>query len=249
MTRSTGKLCALTFAAMVAFSLLLGAVAVAPVSATHGDTTGTVTTAAGNTAISGATVTAYQTSDDSQVATATTDANGSYSMHLSDDEYRIQVVADNYTTVAKTVTLTGGGVVDFSLDESMVLSDKTHSVNNDSEQVYVEVQNTTDYVTATFYGVDSGGNETQVGKVHLTAGATEIVEHRITVDPANYSSYRVEVTGTDAEIIESGVVAKLSGGGGGVVLEGSFASWTIFGIPVWLLVIVAAVLLYVETEE
>lgn len=227
-----GKLKGLLLAFLICLSVVAGPFTAA-VIATHGDTAGNVSAASDGTAIANATVYAYNAADGTEATNVTTDANGAYSMHLADGDYNIRVVADNYTVTEKAVTVAGATTVDFSLAASTTLKDSTFAVTDDDESVYVEIQNSTDYVTATFYGIDSAGNETQVDEVHLEANSTEFTEHRVAVDNATYDKYRVVVSGTAVETLDVGLVGKMSGGGGALITDGGFFDWTVFGIPLF----------------
>jgi Tfp pilus assembly protein FimT len=119
------------------------------------------------------------------------------------------------------------------------LHNETHTIGNDTSGVYLDVTNTTDQngtaqnVTATFTGIDSNGNETQLDSVVLSAGANETVSHEIDVNPDTYDKVRVTVDGEQAETIDSGLIGRV--GGGGFDLNGSA-----FGLPIWLWLLAAA---------
>lgn len=226
---------------------IVGGPFTASVIATHGDTAGNVTAAADGSAISGATVYAYDGTG-TEVANATTDTAGAYSMHLADGDYDIRVVADGYTVKQTAVTVAGATVVDFVLDSSTELYNSTMVVSDDDDDVYAEIQNSTDYVTFEFYGIDSTGTETLVETAHLTANATEFTEHRVPVDNVTYDEYRVIATGTAVETLDVGLIGKLSGGAGALMTDGGFFDWTLFGIPLFAVLGIGAVAFYFREE-
>lgn len=110
-----------------------------------------------------------------------------------------------------------------ALTNATELANETLDVTNDTRSVYVELDNDTYNATSpanvTVFGVDDGGNETQVSKVQISAAAnsTEMYEYS-SIDTANYSSYRVLVEGDNSTIetaaIDIGTVAEVSSGGG-----------------------------------
>jgi hypothetical protein len=214
-------------------------------AATHGDTSGTVTDSADGAAIEGATVTFLNQSDGTEVANATTDVDGNYSVHLADGDYDVEVTADGYDTHAGVVTVAGATTADFSLSETVrnELHNSTYAVDEDDKEVYVDILNTSgDPVDVTFYGIDSDGNETQVSTETVSAASGEVVELNVTVDASTYVEYRVVVEadeGVSAEDITSGTLSKL-GGGGGFSVDSIDFSAEYFGIPLWLHLVVGS---------
>ncbi|WP_193569595.1 hypothetical protein [Haloarcula sp. JP-Z28] len=103
---------------------------------------------------------------------------------------------------------------------SDTLADKTVAVNNQTQQVYLEVTNTSaQSVDYTVYGV-SDGITTQVDSGMVSAASGETTEKTFAVDSSEYDSYRivVEEDGTDsdsesAESIEIGEIVQQSSGG------------------------------------
>lgn len=103
---------------------------------------------------------------------------------------------------------------------SDTLADKTVAVNNQTQQVYLEVTNTSaQSVDYTVYGV-SDGITTQVDSGQVSAASGETTEKTFAVDSSEYDSYRivVEEDGTDsdsesAESIEIGEIVQQSSGG------------------------------------
>ncbi|NHN63816.1 hypothetical protein G9463_10975 [Haloarcula sp. JP-Z28] len=100
------------------------------------------------------------------------------------------------------------------------MADKTVAVNNQTQQVYLEVTNTSaQSVDYTVYGV-SDGITTQVDSGMVSAASGETTEKTFAVDSSEYDSYRivVEEDGTDsdsesAESIEIGEIVQQSSGG------------------------------------
>jgi len=103
---------------------------------------------------------------------------------------------------------------------SDTLSDKTVAVNNQTQQVYLEVTNTSGQsVDYSVYGV-SDGITTQVDSGQVSAASGETTEKTFAVDSSEYDDYRivVEEDGTDsdsesAESIEIGEIVQQSSGG------------------------------------
>lgn len=110
--------------------------------------------------------------------------------------------------------------------------DEYHPVDGNTEHVFVEVEDTNGTnVTATFYGVDSNGNETQEKQVTLNAGSGETDSYELTnVDSTNYSEYRVVVEGTGDHpaAINSGTSDGTSSGAGFSLDD----QW--LGVPAWI---------------
>lgn len=226
-------------ASLIVVSVL--AVLTAPALATHGDTTGAVTNVADGSAIGGANVTAYNATDGSVVASTTTDANGTYALHLADGDYDLEAEATGFVTQYQNVTVVGATTVDFALeaetsstttttDYGDELHNQTYDVDDSDKQVYVDVQGTNgSSVRVEFYGIDSNGTETMVHNQDLTAGPDEVASANVTVDNATYDSYRVVVYGhSQPDFLEVGTLSKLAGGGGPVDFSAK-----IFGVPIW----------------
>ncbi|WP_420182835.1 hypothetical protein ACNO8S_16235 (plasmid) [Haloarcula sp. KBTZ06] len=103
---------------------------------------------------------------------------------------------------------------------SDTLADKTVAVDNQTQQVYLEVTNTSGQsVDYTVYGV-SDGITTQVDSGQVSAADGETTEKTFAVDSSEYDSYRivVEEDGTDsdsesAESIEIGEIVQQESGG------------------------------------
>ena len=141
------------------------------------------------------------------------------------------------SSTAKTLALAAVVVVAFGLsgvatspveaqESGKVLADETLSVDNETRSVYALAENTTaGYpINVTVYAVDSNGIETEVanGTLNATsANGTDLFEYT-SLDPGNYTSYRVVVTGDGetVERVEVGAVREVTGGGGGLGLGG-----------------------------
>ena len=104
---------------------------------------------------------------------------------------------------------------------SDTLADETVAVDNQTQQVYLEVTNTSSQsVDYTVYGV-SDGITTQVDSGAVSAADGETTEKTFAVDSSEYNEYRivVEEDGTDsdsesAEAIDIGEIVQQSSGGG-----------------------------------
>lgn len=234
---------------LVAFAPMVGVMFVGSVAATHGDTTGTVTESGATTAVGNVAVTAYDPADGTEVANTTTDTSGNYSLHLADGDYEIEFVKDGYTVKRLSATVSGATVVDASLDSSKELHNVTYDVTADDDALYTEVQNTTDSVTVKYYSINnSSGAETLQKTVHLSAGPSEVVEDRYTIDSANVSEYRVVVEGTAVEVLDVGIVGKISGGGGYFATSGNFFDWAFMGFPLWALIVIIGLFGYAKSQ-
>lgn len=99
------------------------------------------------------------------------------------------------------------------------LANETVTVDNDTRAVYAQATNiTNDTADVTVYGIDANGNETQEATGTLDTSTTETDLYEFTsVDAANYSEYRVVITGDGADSTEIGTVQEVSGGGGGFI--------------------------------
>jgi len=98
----------------------------------------------------------------------------------------------------------------------------TFDVSNDTESVRVTAENiTNDQATVTVYGVENG-TETQVATSTISTDATNgtyTTQYDYDVNTANYTTYRVSVTGDGADSIalaKVNVVTGAAGGGGGL---------------------------------
>lgn len=178
---------------------------------------GTVTDSNGN-AVEGATV-EFVDGNDTVVATATTDANGTYSVSgLSDStSYTVEVTADGYADSSQSYS-TGTGTsetVDVTLG-----TEYTSTVTPDDaktpSQVFVELAGTNQTTVTVEAKVD--GNWTQVNSTTVTPSSAP---RAVSVDVSGYTGateYRVSVVGqepTDTGIAytSGGVVWTGEGGG------------------------------------
>ena len=137
------------------------------------------------------------------------------------------------TAVAGTVGMAAAQTTETATDsttttsESTELADKTVSVNNDTQEVYITVNNTSgDAVDYTLYGV-SDGLSTEVSSGQISALAGEETTKTFAADPAEYDEYRFVVeqdsTDSDTETVESVEVGKLvqQSASGGALFGGS----------------------------
>ena len=100
------------------------------------------------------------------------------------------------------------------------VENSTVDLSDDTTGLYGEatVDNATD-VTVTFYGIDDGGNETQLSTETLSPAAGETARSEYTVtdsDLSNYSSARIVINSTavDVNSTDYGAMLTVSGGGG-----------------------------------
>jgi len=103
------------------------------------------------------------------------------------------------------------------------LANDTLDVDNQTRSVFAEVdaadQNVT--VNVSFYGVDSGGNETLVSEQTdqtVTANNSEMFEE--TANASAYEEYRVQVqaqSNSTNATASTGTIQKVSSGGGGLL--------------------------------
>ncbi|GGK64628.1 hypothetical protein [Haloarcula sebkhae] len=132
---------------------------------------------------------------------------------------------------------------------SDTLADKTVAVDNQTQQVYLEVTNTSaQTVDYTVYGV-SDGITTQVDSGAVSAADGETTEKTFAVDSGEYDSYRilVEEDGTDsdnetAENIEIGEIVQQESGGA-IFGGGGDGIFTPMNILIAALLVAAAFLL------
>ncbi|SHG78094.1 hypothetical protein [Halobaculum gomorrense] len=129
------------------------------------------------------------------------------------------------------LSVAAGGVV-----AATELADKTVSVNDDTERVYLEVTNTSsENLNYTVYGI-ADGITTQEYSGQISAAANDTTRKEFAVNATTYDSYRVVVTenanlsgNETAETIEIGTTVSQSatndssggaifGGGGGGLL-------------------------------
>lgn len=153
------------------------------------------------------------------------------------------------TFAAPALAGTEGNTAAFGAAGNDELADKNVTVGNDTQSVYVELDDTSDgenatgNVNVTVYGVDDGGNETQVDKVQLQPdddGEAELYEYT-SINTSQYGEYRVLAEGNSTDSPSSAVTVGTiemvagSGGGGGSLTSGSGLDMTLMGIPVVLL--------------
>ncbi|WP_255148994.1 hypothetical protein [Halorarius halobius] len=123
---------------------------------------------------------------------------------------------------------------------------ETVAVDNETQSVYLEVENTSANVTAHFYHVN-GSNETLVTNATLSASgdnATDLYEfdEAAGLDAENYSEVKVVAHVPENETVERtevGVIQKVSGGAGGI--GGTGKSITTVGV---LAVVAVGAILY-----
>lgn len=133
-------------------------------------------------------------------------------------------------------------------DDSLVglPTNETISVNNDTRALEVVAENTNATLDVIVYGVDDAGNETQVATGTLEASGADATDtySYSSLDPVNYTSYRVNVDGAGAEHLNIQKVQALAGGGG---LFGANSNTLLIGAGVALLaaLLIAALVLEV----
>jgi len=119
----------------------------------------------------------------------------------------------------------------------------TFSVDNQTESVRVTAENiTNDQATVTVYGVENG-TETQVATSTISTDATNgtyTTQYDYEVDPANYTTYKVSVSGDGADSLALAKVNVVTGAAGGGGLPGT---GVISGVP--MIEVVAGVLVLV----
>jgi len=131
------------------------------------------------------------------------------------------------------------------------LADETVPIDNSTEEVYLEVTNTSgDAVDYTLYGVDSGGITTEVNAGQISATANNTTQKTFAADTSAYASYRFVVTedasDNDNETVESvdvGEIVTQSADGGGAILAGSGGLLTPLNIIIGVLAVAVAFLL------
>ncbi|WP_311170624.1 hypothetical protein [Halobellus ordinarius] len=99
-----------------------------------------------------------------------------------------------------------------------VLVEKNMTVDNETDHIYVDLDNSTgdvETVNTTLYGVENG-TETQVEKVQIEApyGTVENYEYT-SIDSANYSEYRVVVEGDSTTTNATYIAVGTPNSGGG----------------------------------
>jgi len=258
----TSKIGSIALSMLIVSSVVAGGLAlIAGPAVAAGDLTVNVNDESG-TAIDGAEVVIYDVSDDSEVANGTT-SSGSYTASgLSDGDYYAEVTADGYAGAqSDQVTISGAAAsVTVNLADSSEVVNETVSVENTTLTAYGEIEttdsineigNTTSYEW-TFHGVDSGGNETQIGSAERFVGEGTVATEEVSLNDSQtteYDSVRVVVEGDPSYVnsSEAGTTAEVSGGGGSSGI-GGIVNATIFGIPIVLLG-GAAVLGYVLMER
>lgn len=166
--------------------------------------------------------------------------------------------------LSKSLSLALVGLVTFSLlavsgpvgvaaaanSDADQLADKSVSVDNSTEQVYLEVTNTSSQqVNYTVYGVEDGIT-TQVDSGLISAPSDDSTQQTFAVDSASYDSYRFVVTedprDSDNETVESvdvGEIVEQSSGGGGIFGGGGDGLLTPMNILIAALLAAAAFLL------
>lgn len=118
----------------------------------------------------------------------------------------------------------------------------TFSVTEDTQSVYVEMDsaNASGNANVTVSWEQDDGTTGEVETVQLQPNSDgSAVLHETTVDPANYSTYRVVVTANSSDVPASAIdtgtvelVAGSGGGGGSLEVEGDGLTATIMGVPV-----------------
>lgn len=123
-----------------------------------------------------------------------------------------------------TVLLSAGpGVALAANSPTTELADKTVSVNNDTQDVYLTVNNTSSQpVNYTVYGVDSDGLTTQVDSGQISASAGNETTKYFAANATAYTEYRFTVSedGSDGDnetvqSVDVGKTVEQSAGGGG----------------------------------
>lgn len=136
--------------------------------------------------------------------------------------------------VVVLATFSMAGAATHNVNNSTEYHNSTYSVDNDTQSVYIDVEDTNGTtVHAFFYGIDSGGNVTEVHNETMTAAAGEIVSADTPVNATTYDEYRVVLEGDDTTdkpvSVESGLISKLAGGGG-VTLNSTFLGIPLYGV-------------------
>jgi len=147
-------------------------------------------------------------------------------------------------------TVTGGAVAAGNSD-SDTLTDDTVSIDNSTEEVYLEVTNSSgDNLNYSVYGVEDGIT-TQVDSGQISAPADETNQLTLAADSETYDAYRFVVTEdpTDgdnetAEAIEVGeIVTQSAGDGGGAIFASAGGILTPLNLLIAVLVAAGAYLL------
>lgn len=254
--RRFGRIATLTLSVLLAFSLVGGGLLVGSVAAA-GDVTITVNDQTGE-AVEGATVTLVNSTDDSEVASNTTDASGNVTFSaVSDGEYYTEVSVDGYANLeGQTITVSGSAVTASESVNDEIVNEKV-SVVNDTRTAYVELEgnmtdgNTSD-VTVTFSGIDSDGNYTTVATETVTVSGNQTSLSSAAINDSEAQKYdKVEIYAEgDASKVnggETGTTVAVAGGGG--FSAGSLFSYSVAGIPViFLLVGAGGVALYMREQ-
>lgn len=98
------------------------------------------------------------------------------------------------------------------------LAEETIEVNENTQSVQALAENSTEVLTVTIHGVDADGNETadpvDTGSLDATGNTTATYTYS-DLDPENYSSYAVTITGDGASEVDVARVQVQPGGGGG----------------------------------
>jgi len=168
------------------------------------------------------------------------------------------------TSISKILSLTLAGLITFSLlavggpvgtaaagnSDSDTLADKSVAIDNSTEQVYLEVTNTSgQQVNYTVYGVDDGIT-TQVDSGLISADSGNTTQKTWAADSETYDSYRFVVSedprDSDNETVQSvdvGEIVEQSSSGGGAIFGGSGGLLTPMNILIVVLLGAAAFLL------
>lgn len=143
------------------------------------------------------------------------------------------------------------GVAAAANSDSDTLTDETVSIDNSTEEVYLEVTNSSgDNLNYTVYGVEDGIT-TQVDSGQISAASGETNQLTLAADSGTYDAYRFVVTEdpTDsdnetAEAIEVGeIVTQSAGDGGGGIFASSGGIVTPMNILIAVLIAAGAYLL------
>ena len=246
-TTRLNRLKTMLLATLVAVSMF-GAVAVGPAAAA-GDVTITVEDSAGN-AITDATVTLYDSADDTQAGQATTDSTGQVTFSsVADATYYANVSATGYEDTSLTsLTVSGAAVTqtatmtetpDEVLNTTVALDD-TSIISTWAEAT---VDNSTD-VTFTFTAENTtDDSSTQLSTETLSPAAGETVQSTASVTEnqiGNYTQVRIVVeapNSVDVNSTDYGTTQQIAGGGGSGG-GGGLPGGAVYGVPVLLIVAV-----------
>ncbi|WP_018259335.1 hypothetical protein [Halomicrobium katesii] len=156
--------------------------------------------------------------------------------HTTDGSNRSQTLAVLLATLVglSMVVMAGGAVAQTTetatptpTSNSDELADETVSVDNDTQEVYLKVTNTSgDTVDYVVYGIDEGiTTEVNTGTISATAGNS--TETTFAADTDSYDSYRFVVNqdpddgdNESVESVEVGEIVTQSSDGGGAIFAG-----------------------------